>query len=586
MKPRMQEGVLEIMRFRFSSALTRAAAVAAFTGSVALIPATAGAAATAKPAAKASVYLTAFESEPSNGWVTKTFNPFLPAPDDFSHGGIYEPLMIITQAGGSQTYPWLATKYKWANHNRTLTVTLRHGVKWSDGKSFTSADVVFTYKYTKQHNIDPSCFSSSCTASINAKGRYVVVFHFNTVNTTSLQALLSNPYMLPKHIWSSVKDPLTYTDSSPVGTGPFTQVQNFSSQEYTLGRNPHYWQKLHYAGIHVPAYKSNADAIAALEKHQVDWAPVNIPNPQTQFVNYDPKHFHYFNSPPTAPLDLQFNEQKYPFNQVALRKAISMSIDRKAISVKAETRNELPSDALGLHFLWPKWVSPKLKSQDKKLSTYNPKAARTLLKKDGFTWKGGTLTDKHGKTVQMTLSCPDGWSDWQIAIQLIATELKSGIGLDANFNAHADQNTWFGWRSSRTFGYPDGALFGTESQGQTPYQYFWSFMSKQAYWPVGSGTQPNGSWDNSGWTSAKATGLLNQFRQTSSSKLQHKLANELQAIQLNNMPIIPTVTQAIWYNYSTLNFTGWPTKKNYYAYAAGYTYPDDAKVLTTIRPVK
>jgi peptide/nickel transport system substrate-binding protein len=110
-------------------------------------------------------------------------------------------------------------------------------------------------------------------------------------------------------------------------------------------------------------------------------------------------------------------------------------------------------------------------------------------------------------------------------------------------------------------------------------------MSKEAYWPV-NGTAPGGSWDQDGFTSAKATKLLNQFRQSSSSKVQHRIANELQVIQLKNVAIIPTVTQAIWYNYSTLHFTGWPTRKNYYAYAAGYTYPDDAKVLTSLRPVK
>ena len=59
------------------------------------------------------------------------FNPFIPAPDDFTHGGIYEPLMIITQAGGSQTYPWLATKYKWSQSQPD-----------SDGSSASRREVV------------------------------------------------------------------------------------------------------------------------------------------------------------------------------------------------------------------------------------------------------------------------------------------------------------------------------------------------------------------------------------------------------------------------------------------------------------
>jgi peptide/nickel transport system substrate-binding protein len=574
------------MRFRLSSALSRAAMVVFVAGSIALIPATAGAA-SSHPAAKAKVYLTAFQSEPSAGWVTKNFNPFVPSPDDFSHGAIYEPLMVITQASSKTViYPWLATKAVWSNHNKTLTVDLRHGVRWSDGQPFTSADVVFTYTYTKAHGIDQTCFSTSCPGTIAANGKYQVVFHFNKTIATGYQPLLSTGnYMLPEHIWKNISNPLAFTDSNPVGTGPFTKVENFSIAQYTLAKNPYYWQRLSYAGIKVPGYKTNGDALAAFEGHDVDWAPISPGISEKQVVATDPKHLHYFNSPPTAPLDLEFNYQKAPFNSVPLRQAISMSINRKAISVQAEDSNEAPSDALGLKFLWSDWVNHSLDKLDKKLSTYNPNAARALLKKAGFTWKSGVLYSKSGKEVSMELSCPDGWSDWQIAIQLIAQELKAGIGMNATYNAHADQNTWFGWRSSRTMGYSDGALFGTESQGQTPYQYFWSFMSKQAYWPV-NGTPPSSSWDVNGWYSNKATSLLNQFVSTSSVRKQHQIADQLQAIDLNNMAIIPTVTQAIWYNYSTLHFTGWPTPKHYYAYAAGYSYPDDVKVLTTIHPVK
>ena len=108
-------------------------------------------------------------------------------------------------------------------------------------------------------------------------------------------------------------------------------------------------------------------------------------------------------------------------------------------------------------------------------------------------------------------------------------------------------------------------------------------MSKESYFPV-NGTPPGGSWNLEGWYNSSATKLLDQFRQSSSTKLQRKIVNRLQAIEVANVPIITTVTQAQWYTWSTLHFKGFPTEKNYYAYGPGYTYPDNVKILTSLRP--
>ncbi len=572
------------MRLRMSSLATRAALVAFVVGSIATIPMTSSAV-LAKPAAASGKYLVAFATEPTSGWVSRNFNPLIPSgQDDFTRGAIYEPLMVITQAGGGKTYPWLATKYKWAKGNKSLNVTLRQHVKWSDGKPFTSADVVFTFDYGKAHKVDlTGLMSSGQITSVKAAGKYGVVFNFKTVDTTLLQSLLASVCIIPEHIWKDVKNPVTFTNPNPVGTGPFTQVKNFTTAEYTLAKNPHYWQSLHYAGIEVPAFSSNTSALAAMVRHEVDWAPVYVQDAAKAWVARDPKHFHYFYSPPTPPLDLMFNDQQYPYTLPVLRQAISMSINRKELSNKAENGYEKPADALGLKTLYPGWVNHSLDSLNKKLSTYNPSSALKMLKSKGFKEKSGQLYDPKGNKVEMGITCPAGWSDWQTQLQIMQQNLKN-IGIKAQIS-FIDQNTWFANRSSRTMGGKYFGLFGTESSGQTPYQYFWSFMSKESYFPV-KGLTPGGSWNIEGWYSSKATSLLDQFRTTSNSKTQHKIVNELQKIDLQNLPVIPTVSQAQWYTWSTSHFTGFPTKKNYYAYGPGYTYPDNVKILTSLKPVK
>src|SRR5215213_6322258 len=86
---------------------------------------------------------------------TKNFNPYtatgLPS-GTIVQGAFYEPL-VITPLGGLPTVPWLARHFKWSHGNKTLTLNLAHGAKWSDGKPLTSADVVYSLTAGKQDKL-------------------------------------------------------------------------------------------------------------------------------------------------------------------------------------------------------------------------------------------------------------------------------------------------------------------------------------------------------------------------------------------------------------------------------------------------
>ena len=66
------------------------------------------------------------------------FNLYSPNAEDATNGMIYEPLFFYNTAKAGDIQPWLGTSYAWSNGGKTLTVQLRHGVKWTDGKPFTS----------------------------------------------------------------------------------------------------------------------------------------------------------------------------------------------------------------------------------------------------------------------------------------------------------------------------------------------------------------------------------------------------------------------------------------------------------------
>src|SRR5580765_7433924 len=86
---------------------------------------------------------------------TRNFNPYtatgLPS-GAFVQGAFYEPL-IVTGEGGLKPVPWLARTWQWSNGNKTLTLGLARGAKWSDGKPLTSADVVYSLTAGKQDKV-------------------------------------------------------------------------------------------------------------------------------------------------------------------------------------------------------------------------------------------------------------------------------------------------------------------------------------------------------------------------------------------------------------------------------------------------
>src|SRR5262249_13154365 len=201
-----------------------------------------------------------------------------------AQGAFYEPL-IVTSAGGIKTVPWLARSWKWSNGNKTLTLDLAQNAKWSNGKPLTSADVAYSLTAGRQNAAMDRIGlvgSGSNIASIKARGTYKVVINLKTADSQFIPATLNRAFVVPKAIWSKVKDPATFTNPTPVGSGPFNVVSRFTTQDYVLNKNPHYWQSGTYAPkipcLEYVAASSNDAALALIQSGQVDWTHNFVPN--------------------------------------------------------------------------------------------------------------------------------------------------------------------------------------------------------------------------------------------------------------------------------------------------------------------
>jgi len=563
--------------------LTAAAALA--LGALALLASSAAAPAATDGAGTVNAHKCLVMTGSGDPAFTRNFNPYagggLPT-NSIVQGAMYEPLIVVA-AGGRRAVPWLARSWKWSNGNRTLTLNLAKKAKWSDGKPLTSADVVYSLRAGRQDKAMDRIGligADNNVRSIKAKGRYRVAIALKSADSEFIGAILNRQFVVPKHVWSKVKDAATFTNAKPVGSGPFNVVGRFTTQDYVLNKNPHYWQpgKPRINCLEYVQATSNDSALALIQNGQVDWTHNFVPNVEKAYTAKDPRHFHAFYSNADYAISLVFDDTKYPYSLAPFRKALSLAIDRKTVSKLGEYGYEPPSDALGLSGLFPQWVTdPAVKKLAKQMATYNVGAAKRMLTANGFTYKGNTLIDPKGNSVKLDIHVISGWSDWVASNQIITRNLRE-IGIDSQVQLEPTWGDWF----PNAFSTKNPTLLWQGASRGSPYGFFYANLSQNAFIPSGTDASPTGNWQH--FANAKATTLLNQWKVTLVQKKQRQLATQLEKIFLQHLPVVPVMIGARWATYSTRYFHCFSSKRNFYADGIFTTYPDNILQFTRICP--
>jgi peptide/nickel transport system substrate-binding protein len=496
----------------------------------------------------------------------RNFNPFnLGAQRDFTWGGIYENLLISTAVGGGRQYNILAKSLDWSKNGKTLTITVRSGVKWSDGKPLTASDVLYSLTIGRQDKaadrinlVGPA----STIASVKLAGRNKVAIKFKQVDSTFLGAVLPNVPIVPRHVWRSVKDVTGFANSNPVGSGPFNRVTSFSGQSYTLSKNKNYWLR---GSPRIDCVRriftaSNDAGLLQIVSGQADWTHNFVPNVESAYTAKDPAHYHNAYLTTNLAHSLTFNTTQYPYSIPAFRKGVSRAIDRKMVSKLGEYGYGPPTTALGIERLYPGWIDPKLKAKAKLLATYDPAAARKTFTDAGFTYKSGDLLDPKGDRVKFQMHVIGGWSDWVASLQIVSRNLQS-VGIDASVKIEPD---WAAWISNSAVNGNAPSLIWSNGAGDpTPYAYFYSHFDPSQVVPTGQDALALGNFERH--SNAAAAAILRQFKGTLDRKKQLQAAYKLEAMFLDQMPFIPLFTAPLWSTYSTKFFKGWITWQNQYA---------------------
>jgi peptide/nickel transport system substrate-binding protein len=530
-------------------------AVAGVVLGLLLAPASAHAVGTKASGIKMGGTLTVSQG-PIGSW-TANFNPWAPSMTNGT-GMIWEPLLWFNLLKGGKISPWLATSYKWGKGNKSLTFNLRPGVKWNDGKPFTSKDVVFSYDMAKKYPDFGYCGCVANVTKVTAPNATTVTFIFKHVDSTMLYWIASAE-PIPQHVFASQGDPAKVVVKNPVATGPY-MVGSFTPQIFTLKRNPYYWGKdkagnrLPYVSeLRYPAYSSNDSNQLALVNGEIQYGGVFIPDAQKVYASKSPYN-HFWYSGTGAPVALWMNDAQAPFNNVHVRRAINMAIDRTAISKVAEYGYEPPANGA---VLFPgyvkKWGNPAALSSAPK--TANITAAKAELAKAS----GVDITKP------MKIYVVSGWSDWVTSVQMIAQQLKA-LGM----NLTVEPLQFSDYLQNLQQGKFDMAISWTAGEGNSPYFLYHDDFStaKGTYAPLGQTATANFA----RFKNTQLDTLVKDYAKTTDPKRQVNLIKEAEVVVAKQVPIVAIMNSGNWYEYNDKQFTGWPTASNPYDMPMPWAY--------------
>ncbi|RSM65588.1 peptide ABC transporter substrate-binding protein [Actinoplanes sp. ATCC 53533] len=519
------------------------------------------------------VTLVAYTGQASDYQVN--FNPY--TSNIGGIGTIFEPLFFFNVLRAEPPQPRLGTAYSWNADGTQLSITLRDGVKWSDGEAFTAQDVLFTLDMlTKHKEANGVGYSGTATASDDTH----IVIKFGEPSFVTAPNILGRIYIVPEHKWKAIANPAADPISAPVGTGPFTLAE-FKPQAFTYAANPNYWDGAPAVKkVRFLALSGNQSGQQALQAGQLDWQTGPVPDIKNIEKNYPG----YRAS--TVPLnqivlDTCSNTAlgcTGPQTDPAVRKAIYHALNRTQINTLAfeNTSSEI-SPGFALLNRDDAVLSPQLQARTAPMQPDVAKAQQQL-ETAGYVKGADGIYAKNGKPLSLTALVVTGWSDYITTLSTVTQQLKQ-----AGIKLTVQQLSWNEWTQQRQNG-KFQLILDSLNQGPAPdpYYLYSYFFATSTTAKVGTRAAQNWSRFSDPEVDRALAGLTRTDPKDTAARQPYY--DTIQTRIEQTMPYIPVLTQGTITEYHASKFTGWPTQDDLYAVPAVWQAPDNAEVMKRLRP--
>ena len=355
--------------------------------------------------------------------------------------GVFNNLVMykqdVPQNSMRSIVPDLATSWSSNEEGTELTFPLRQGVKWHDGKPFTAQDVKCTWdllsgKASEKLRINPRKSWYSNVEEVTANGDYEVTFRLKRPQP-ALLALLASGWspIYPCHV--SPRD----MRSRPIGTGPFKFVEFKPNEVIRVTRNPDYWKegRPYLDGIEWTIIKDVSTRNLAFIAGKVDmYSPHTMTIPILKDIKSQVPRAICEVAPTNVNRTLIINREKPPFDNADLRRAMSLSLDRKAfIDIITDGQGDIGGTMLPApEGVWS--MPPELL---KTLPGYDPDVAKNRAAARDIMRKLGYGPDKRLAVTVSTRNLP-GYRDPAV---IMIDQFKE-INIDGQLEA-VDTTQWY-----------------------------------------------------------------------------------------------------------------------------------------------
>jgi len=376
---------------------------------------------------------------------------------------IYETLYLYDMLDGN-SYPLLAANpITWNDAHTEITVQLKPAAHWSDGTPVTADDVAYTWATNLKYATNAGNNFKDYIDTVEAVDPETVLVKAKldangaTVNPLMVISFLDSVYVCQK-AWTQTLEARTGEDATQfladpgedaVYSGPYHAF--FSDEtKVVLIRDDNYWGQDASMWGKLPApkyiahqiFKDNAAGSVALAQGEVDVSQQFNSNIQVLWLNYGLPVSTYL---PEAPYGIGaslptafYNLKSNGLDQVAVRKAIAIAVDYPTIIANAMTNQSATFDQVPRSLMNPTPGEQALYDHDAvadlQWAGNDIEGAIKMLDDAGVKdTNGDGNREWNGQELHYVATCPQGWSDWQAAIEVVAAAGKK-IGIDITTN--------------------------------------------------------------------------------------------------------------------------------------------------------
>ena len=519
-----------------------------------------------------------------NPYASSNNNGLAISQQDSARVTMFETPYLFNMLDG-KVYPLLADgPFKWNDAKTEITFKLKAAAKWSDGTALTADDVAYTWATHVQYKTPTAASNQDYVDSITAVDPQTVLVKAKlkdgkAVNPLLVAAYLSTNYVLQK-AWTQTLEKRVSNDATKLLADPAEDVvysgpyHKFFADDtkVVLVRDDNYWGKDASMWGKLPApkylahtiFKDNAAGTTALQAGEVDVSQQFNSNIQDLWVKQNLPVSTYLPEAPYgigASLPTAFFNLKSPgLDQLAVRKAIAIAVDYPTIIANAMTNQSATFDQVPRSLMNPtpgeQTAYDKAAVKDLQWAGNDIEAAKKLLDDAGIKdTDGDGWREYKGKKLSYVATCPNGWSDWQAAIEVLAAAGKKiGIDITSNYPEWSVYQTIVTKSDSPL---PTGYdIFMMWSDGAGPTQPWGRIRKMLSSEYVGMASNWNGNWGQ--YSNPKADELIKAIPNESDAAKLKTMYTELVKIYLSDIPSFTlmyrpqsfhAVNESVWTNF-------------------------------------